>query len=299
MPHILQGFSPETKKRGGEIESALVEIAAMQQRLTKEVTREIPGTLLLKCDSHLAISGSIKARGGIYEVLKHAEDLVLEHKLINTGDDYALLDSDRFRRFFSNFGIAVGSTGNLGLSIGIMGARLGFRVSVHMSIDAKKWKKELLRQKGVTVIEHRSDYSRAVEQGRAQAATAPNMYFIDDESSTDLFLGYAVAASRLKKQLDELSIPVGRGTSSLCLFALRRRRRSGGDNIRPEACFSKIMFIVFFAEPTSSPCMLLGLMTGLHNRVSVHDFGLNNRDRCRRPWLWDGPQVLWGKHWNK
>src|SRR5699024_784540 len=141
------------------IESDVVDIPKMKVALEKRYNTSISGQLRLKKDSHLPISGSIKARGGTYAVLTHAEKLAINAGLLITDDNYEKLFSDRFREFFSQYSIAVGSTGNLCMSIGIMSAKLGFSVSVHMSADARQWKKDKLRSHGVNVVEYEQDYS--------------------------------------------------------------------------------------------------------------------------------------------
>ena len=75
-PYLAEAF-PETAATGGIIESELVAIPVMKAWLEKTFSQPISGDLLLKKDSHLPISGSIKARGGIYEVLTHAEKLAI------------------------------------------------------------------------------------------------------------------------------------------------------------------------------------------------------------------------------
>ncbi|NLV88405.1 MAG: D-serine ammonia-lyase [Tissierellia bacterium] len=277
----LKRFAPYIKKVfpevvDGIIESPINSIDKMKDRMEKDFNKEISGRLLVKRDDLLPIAGSIKARGGIYEVLKHAETLAIENGLLRPDDDYRILDNDDFRNFFSNYTVQVGSTGNLGLSIGIMSAKVGFKVIVHMSQDAKEWKKNLLRSKGVQVVEYTSDYSKAVEEGRRLSNEDPKSYFIDDENSKDLFLGYAVGGMRIKGQLDKMGIKVDQDHPLFVYLPCGVGGGPGGvayglklvygDNVK-----------CFFAEPTRSPAMLLGLVTGLHDKISVGDIGLDNK----------------------
>lgn len=270
---LIKKLFPETLN--GIIESPLLKIEKMQESLEKYYKTKSHGKLYLKCDSHLKVAGSVKARGGIYEVLKYAETLCIENKLLTKENDYSIMAEESFNHFFSKYTIAVGSTGNLGLSIGIIARALGFNTIIHMSKDAKEWKKKLLREKGALVIEYDEDYSKAVEQGRKQCINNPKAYFIDDENSKDLFLGYSTAALRLKKQLIEQNIIVDKQHQLYLYLPCGVGGAPGGITYGIKALFGDNVHC-YFVEPTHSPCMLLGLITQKFSKLHVREFGIDN-----------------------
>ena len=271
---LIMHYFPETRVDGGIIESPLSEITEMKAALNEEGAR-LGGRLFLKRDSDLKVSGSVKARGGVYEVLKHAEDLAIKAGILdNTGDDYMKLAADETREFFSQYKVQVGSTGNLGMSIGIMSAALGFDAIVHMSMDAKQWKKDLLRERGAKVVEYEGDYGAAVEQGRAESDADPMSYFVDDENSAALFLGYAVAAGRMDAQFKEQGIVIDDNHPLFVYLPCGVGGAPGGVTFGLKLLYGDNVHC-FFVEPVTCPCMLVGLETGKMNDICVQDVGLS------------------------
>lgn len=273
----LKSAFPETRKTNGIIESDLTPLIEMKKILEDGAKTSIQGDFYLKRDDTLPIAGTIKARGAIYEVLKHAEDLALESGLLTSiEEDYAIFASPEFHDFFSKHKIAVGTTGNLGISVGTVGAKLGFQVTVHMSVEAKNWKKDFLRTRGVMVVEHESDFTKAVEEGRLESLSDPNSYFVDDEHSVDLFLGYTVAGNRLKVQLEEKGIEVDENHPLFVYLPCGIGGSPGGITFGLKQVYGDNVHC-FFAEPTHIPSMLLGLITNQYDKVSVKDFNLDGQ----------------------
>lgn len=269
---VLARLFPELGASGGIIESPLLPAPGLQAAVGPDHTF---GRLMIKADHLLPVAGSVKARGGVHEVLEFAERLALEAGLVAPGGEYGSLDSATARNLFSRYTVAVGSTGNLGLSIGITAAALGFQAVVHMSQDAKQWKKDLLRCRGVTVIEHAGDYALAVAAGRETAAKDVSIYFVDDERSDSLFFGYSVAALRLAQQLAAAGILVDDAHPLFVYLPCGVGGAPGGITFGLKQVFGDAVHC-FFAEPVASPCMLVALLAPEGELPSVYDWGLDN-----------------------
>ena len=264
----------ELEQSAGLIESALVEVNRLQRAMGGDPERD--GNWFIKADHALPIAGSIKARGGFSEVLALAESIALEHGLLSGDGDRRQLASETARAVFARHTVTVGSTGNLGLAIGVIAAALGFKAVVHMSSDAKAWKKDRLRKRGVQVIEHDGDYAAALAGGRAQAQADPRGHFIDDERSLMLFLGYAAAARHLAAQLAAAGRTVDAERPLFVYLPCGVGGAPGGITFGLKALFGPHVHC-FFAEPVASPCMLVQLASKQGAALSVYDIGLDNR----------------------
>ena len=155
----------------GTISSPLTAAPALGLELGLTPSSEGGCRCYLKEDSKLAVCGSVKARGGLFEVLTVAESVARTVQSEGTAGDTTKLATDaQVKETLARQAVVVGSTGNLGLSVGLAGAALGMQATVHMSSDAKQWKKDLLRSRGANVVEHSGLYEQAVREGREEAA---------------------------------------------------------------------------------------------------------------------------------
>lgn len=268
---LLADVFPDLASSAGNVTSPLQPVPAFQQHASAT-----PGRWFIKCDHALPVAGSVKARGGFHEVLAHAEALALAEGIIAPDDDRRALASPEARACFARHTVAVGSTGNLGLGIGMISAALGFKAVVHMSADAKEWKKARLRSRGITVVEHAGDYAQAVEAGRQLAERDNTIYFVDDERSLPLFLGYTAAAQELADQLADLNIPVDATHPLFVYIPCGVGGAPGGIAYGLKQHFGEHVHC-FFAEPVAAPCMLVQLASGGDEPLSVYDIGLDNR----------------------
>ncbi len=264
----------ELREAGGEVVSPLIETDGFAAALG--FASEAGGRVFIKGDHALPVGGSVKTRGALYEVVSLAEKLARRGGVLAPGEPPEAMLSEACRAFFARHAIVAGSTGNLGMGIGAAARALGFRAVIHMSREASAWKKERLNKLGAEIFEHESDYTSAVEAARADADASTTSFFIDDEASTELFLGYSTAAEEVERQLRERDVAVDRDHPLFVYIPCGVGGAPGGVSFGLKQVFGDDVHC-FFAEPAASACVFLQLSTGSADPVSVYDYGLDNR----------------------
>lgn len=274
-PYIQNTFS-ETYHRQGQIESPLIPIKTTQQALQNYWQQPIEGQLFLKADNQLPIGGTIEDRSGAYAVLKLAEDIAMQYSNLAYEDDYGMLASSDFMQLFSHFEIITASNGNLGLSIGTVARKLGFKVTIYLANNTTPWKQQCLQDMGVQVHLQEADFNTTLTAAQAYANTQENTFFIDSLDDNDLLLGYSTAALHLQMQFKThqiisddghpvfIYLPAGSGIAAAGLsFGLKTLF---GENIYP-----------VLVEPTHAPDTTLALVAEPNEHISVYDIGLDNQ----------------------
>lgn len=89
-------------------------------------------------------------------------------------------------------------------------------------------------------------------------------------------MGYAVAANRIKKQIEDQGIKVDKDHPAFFYLPCGVGGSPGGVSFGLKKVFGDSCHI-FYIEPTHAPSMLIGMATGLNGDICVQDFGIDGK----------------------
>lgn len=134
--------------------------------------------------------------------------------------------------------------------------------------------KDRLRRIGVSIVEHPGSYTSAVAAARASAELDQSSFFIDDENSRALFLGYSTAAFDLVRQLKSADVAINADTPANVYLPCGVGGAPGGITFGLKALLGDAVRC-YFIEPVNAPCMLVQLASGSDIAIALEDLGLN------------------------